>query len=99
MTDFLLGGGSKKAKVTEPTVTLEEELNTVDQDDSERNEIETTAGLKHLEKVITENTKKILEGINDIKSEKKTKDTFETSFWLEIYSKHMEKLLQRFCLK
>ena len=81
MTDFLLGGGSKKAKVTEPTVTLEEELNTVDQDDSERNEIETTAGLKHLEKGITENTNKILEGINDIKSEITTKETFES--WLD----------------
>ena len=67
MTDFLLGGGSKKAKVTEPTVTLEEELNTVDQDDNERDEIEKTAGLKHLEKVITENTNKILEGMNTLK--------------------------------
>ena len=46
VTDFLLGGGSKKAKETEPTVTLEEELNTVDQDDNERDEIETTFGLK-----------------------------------------------------
>ena len=43
MTDFLLGGGSKKAKVTEPFVTLEEELNTVDQDDNEIDEIEQNA--------------------------------------------------------